>query len=357
MSQKGTETTSNKSSTKSTSTPPRKKIALGIQGGGSHGAFSWGVIDYLLEDGRIDIEGASGTSAGGMNCLALCQGLAQGGNQGARDTLKDFWKKNSEAAQHAGISPTLFDKMKGDHGLAYNPAHMFMENISKYMSPAQWNPQNKNVLQDLVTSFFDFDLISNYEDFKVFLCATNVRTSKLKFFTGQELTVQAALASACLPTLFHPVTIDGQDYWDGGFIGNPALFPLIYNCKTPDIVTILLTPQRIHETPKTMPDIRWRLTELSLINTLTREMRAISFISKLIDEGTINTPNVKRVHMHIIENPEIFHKLSHTSALNPDWEFLQYLFEEGRKTAKKWLEKNYDSIGVQSTVNLEEEFV
>lgn len=334
-----------------------KKVALAIQGGGSHGAFSWGVIDYLLEDGRLDFEGASGTSAGGMNCLALCQGLAKGGKKGARETLLEFWKKNSEAAQQAGIAPTIFDKAKGDHGLMFNPAHLFMEQISKFMSPAQWNPHNKNVLEDLVKTFFDFNLISTYEDFKVFLCATNVRTSKLKFFTGKELSVQSALASACLPTLFHPVTIDGEDYWDGGFIGNPALFPLIYNCKTSDIITILLTPQKIRETPKTMPDIRWRLTELSLINTLTREMRAINFISKLIDDGIIKDPSIKRMHMHIIENPEVFHKLNHTSALNPDWEFLQFLFEEGRKTGKKWLEKNYDSIGVESTVNLEREFV
>lgn len=334
-----------------------KKIALGLQGGGAHGAFTWGVLDYLLEDGRLDIEGVSGTSAGGMNCLALSQGMAEGGKEGARRSLHRFWRVNSDKAKQLGMIPTFFDKMKGNHGLAYNPFLASMGTLSKFLSPQQWNPKNQNMLEDILKELFNFNIISNNEDLKVFLCATNVRTSKLKIFSGKELTFQAALASACLPILFHPVNIEGEDYWDGGFIGNPALFPLIYNCTTPDIVTVLLTPQYIHTTPKTIEDIRWRMTELSLINTLTREMRAISFISKLIDEGIADSKKIKKVNMHIIENPEIFASLHHSSALNSDWDFLQHLFTEGRKTAEKWLAKNYDDIGVKSTANIEHEFV
>jgi len=184
-----------------------------------------------------------------------------------------------------------------------------------------------------------------------------VRTSKLKIFSGKEITPEAVLASACLPTLFQAVNIEGDDYWDGGFIGNPAIFPLIYNCATPDVLVILLTPQYRHNTPKTVSDIHWRMAELSLINTLTREMRAIQFVSKLIDDGIADKAKIKKVNMHLLENTQVFSDLDHTSAMNSDWDFLTFLFEKGRETAGKWLEKNYDSIGERSTANLMEEFI
>jgi len=333
-----------------------KIVSIGMQGGGTHGAFTWGVLDYLLEDGRIDIEGVSGTSAGGMNCLALCQGMAEGGKESARKSLYRYWKILSEKSKEIGMVPTPFDNMKGGHGISSNPLFAMMGQISKNFSPYEWNPQNKNMLEDLVKELFNFKKISTYEALKVFLCATNVRTSKLKIFTGEEITPEAVLASACLPSLFQAVNIDGEDYWDGGFIGNPAIFPLIYNCEAPDILVILLTPQHRHKTPKTLDEIKWRMTELSLINTLTREMRAIQFVSKLIDEGIADKTKIKKVNMHIIENPQFFADLDHTSAMNSDWDFLLYLFEKGRETAEKWVKKNYSGVGVRSTANLSEEF-
>ena len=333
----------------------KKRVAIACQGGGSHGAFTWGVLDYLLEDGRIDIEGASGTSAGGMNCLALCQGMVDGGKEGARKSLHDYWKTLSEYSKKAGMAPTPMDRLKGGYGVT-NPVFSALNNISKKFSPYEWNPKNKNMLADLVKEFFDFNKISTYDDLKVFLCATNVRISKLKIFTGEELTPAAALASACLPSLFQAVTIDGEDYWDGGFIGNPAIFPLIYNCKTSDIIVILLTPQYRDKTPKTLKDIHWRRTELSLVNTLMREMRAIQFISKLIDDGVADKTKIKRINMHVIENPEVFVDLDHTSALNTDWDFFNHLFEKGRETAEKWVKKNINDVGVKSTVELADNF-
>jgi NTE family protein len=331
-----------------------KKIAIGMQGGGAHGAFTWGVLDYLLEDGRLDIEGVSGTSAGGMNCLALCQGMAEGGKEGARKSLFRYWKILSEKSKKAGLMPTPLDKFKGGYGISTNPLFSLMGLIKKNMSPYEWNPKNQNMLQDLIKELFNFKKIATYEDLKVFLCATNVRTSKLKIFSGNEITEEAVLATACLPTLFQAVNIDGDDYWDGGFIGNPAIFPLIYNCKTPDIVVLLLTPQYRHNTPKTVDEIHWRMTELSLINTLSREMRAISFVTKLIDDGIADKTKIKKVNMHLIENPQVFADLDHTSAMNSSWDFFQFLFEKGRETAENWMGKNFDNIGVCSTADLSE---
>jgi NTE family protein len=333
---------------------PNKKIAIGMQGGGAHGAFTWGVLDYILEDGRLDIEGASGTSAGGMNCLALCQGMAEGGKEGARKSLYRYWKILSEKSKKMGMVPTPMDKFKGGYGISTNPLFTLMGMISKNMSPYEWNPKNQNMLADLVKELFNFKTIAAFEELKVFLCATNVRTSKLKIFSGNEITPEAVLASACLPVLFQAVNIEGEDYWDGGFIGNPAIFPLIYNCKTPDIVVLLLTPQYRHNTPKTLDEIHWRMTELSLINTLAREMRAIDFVTKLIDQGIADKTKIKKINMHLIEDPLVFADLDHTSALNSDWDFFQFLFEKGRETAEKWMAKNYDKIGVCSTADLNE---
>lgn len=337
-------------------TPKQKTISIGMQGGGSHGAFTWGVLDYLLEDGRLKIEGASGTSAGGMNCLALAQGLAESGTDGARKSLHRYWKILSEKSKKIGMSPTPIDNFLGGHGISTNPLFQIMGQITKNLSPYEWNPKNQNMLADLVKELFNFKKISSFEEFKVFLCATNVRTSKLKIFSGNEITPEAVLASACLPTLFQAVNIEGDDYWDGGFIGNPAIFPLIYNCESPDVLVILLTPQYRHTTPKTLAEIHWRQMELSLINTLTREMRAIQFVSKLIDDGIADKTKIKKINMHLIENTDVFADLDHTSALNSDWDFLTFLFEKGRETAEKWMKKNYDGIGVRSTANLSEEF-
>lgn len=340
----------------SNTTPKQKSIAIGMQGGGSHGAFTWGVLDYLLEDGRLNIEGASGTSAGGMNCLALAQGLAEGGREGARKSLHRYWKVLSEKSKKIGMAPTPLDNFVGGHGIRMNPLFYMMGQMTKNLSPYEWNPKNQNMLADIVKELFNFKTISDYEAFKVFLCATNVRTSKLKIFSGKEITPEAVLASACLPILFQAVNIEGDDYWDGGFIGNPAIFPLIYNCETPDILVILLTPQYRHNTPKTLNEIHWRMTELSLINTLTREMRAIQFVGSLIDNGIADKTKIKKVNMHLIENPLVFSDLDHTSALNSDWDFLMFLFEKGRETAEKWMKKNYSGIGERSTANLAEEF-
>lgn len=337
-------------------TSKQKSIAIGMQGGGSHGAFTWGVLDYLLEDGRLNIQGASGTSAGGMNCLALAQGLAEGGKEGARKSLHRYWRVLSEKSKKIGMTPTPLDNFIGGHGINMNPLFSVMGQLKKNFSPYEWNPKNQNMLADLVKELFNFKTISSYEAFKVFLCATNVRTSKLKIFSGKEITPEAVLASACLPTLFQAVNIEGEDYWDGGFIGNPAIFPLIYNCETPDILVILLTPQYRHNTPKTLNEIHGRMTELSLINTLTREMRAIQFVGNLIDSGVADKTKIKKVNMHLIENTQVFSDLDHTSALNSDWDFLRFLFEKGRETAEKWMKKNYSGIGERSTADLLEEF-
>lgn len=333
-------------------TTKRKSIALGCQGGGAHGAFTWGVLDKILQDGRIDIEGASGTSSGGMNCLALAQGLIEGGKEGARKKLYEYWKTVGQKSKQIGMAPTPLDKYMRGHGIGFNPLFMTLKNIKKNFSPYEWNPTNHNPLSDIVKEVFNFKTISKNESCKVFLCATNVRTAKSKIFTGKEITHEAALASACLPQLFHTVRIKGEDYWDGGYSRNPAIFPLIQECKTPDVVVILLAPHNRDTTPKNVDDIRWRLQELSTINAVMDELRSIKRIRDLIDEGAIVQGKVKKVNMHIIENPKVFEDLDQTSALNADWDFFQHLFKKGRDTAEQWLDEKFDSIGVKSSIDL-----
>ena len=329
-----------------------KKVAVALQGGGSHGAFSWGVLDRLFEDGRFEIVGFSGTSAGGMNATAATQGLLKGGNQGARDELKNFWRLISDSATSIGIIPSPLDRMVGKYGLDYSPMMILMNIMRRNSSPYLFNPLDINLLRNTIEMFFDFDLISNSEKVKLFLCATNVKNASLKIFQNQELTAKALLATAALPNLFRAVEIDGHYYWDGGFIGNPAIFPLIYNCDTSDIVVISLTPMNRVTLPKTHEDISWRLQEISLINTLVREVRAIDFITKLIDNGIADASKLKRVYMHSIQKPEIFTELSYTSPMNSDWSFMEYLFSEGRLAADSWIKRNFERVGKESTWDL-----
>jgi NTE family protein len=206
-------------------TQQKKKVALALQGGGSHGAFTWGVLDRLLEDERIHIEGVSGTSAGAMNATVLAQGMMKNGRQGARDELHKYWKMMSETAKHSPLQPSWMDLFFNRHGFEYSPLYHMMSTISSFLSPYQMNPLNIDPLKQKLDEFIDFKKLREYKDMKVFLCATNVKTSKLKIFPLNELKIECLLASACLPQLFQATNVDGEYYWDGGFIGNPPLSP------------------------------------------------------------------------------------------------------------------------------------
>ena len=343
---------------KSPKTGDVKPIALAIQGGGAHGAFSWGVLDRLIEDGRFKIEGVTGTSAGGMNAIAVAQGMMTGGNQQARATLKNFWEKISEAGKNSSLNNRgPVDKLLGKYTMHNSPGFLVFEALSRMFSPYELNPLGTDPLRKTIMECFDFDALRKFKGMKAYLCATHVFTGKLRVFGLDELSPEALLATACLPTIHNAVKVEGEYYWDGGFIGNPVLFPLIYNCETPDIVLMQLNPTVRNTLPTTAREISDRLNEITNNASVVREMRAVSLISDMIDQGLLDKNKVKRVHMHLIEDEEVFSELGWSSKLNTEWEFLSHLFEKGRKCADKWIKENYEHIGKKSTAPIKEHFV
>lgn len=335
----------------------KKKVSLALQGGGSHGAYTWGVVDALLEDERIEIEGVCGTSAGGMLASSIIQGLLKDGNRGARKTMTDYWTMFGEIGKKSPIQFSPFDKAMKNFTITNNPILRMMMMLTGMFSPYQLNPQNKNPLGDFVEKFFDFDLLQTAKKQKLFLCATHVATGKLKVFTGEEITRQTVLASAAVPSIFQAVEVDGEYYWDGGYIGNPAIYPLIYYCDTPDIIVVQIRRVYDPKLPTTGFAITNRLAEITQNTCLTREMRAISFITKLIDEGTIAPGKLKRLHMHIIRDDMFIGSLEQVSGFVADPDFLKYLYDAGRRFGRNWLKQNFDSIGVRTTAHIEEDYI
>jgi NTE family protein len=334
----------------------RKKVALALQGGASHGAFTWGVVDRLLQDGRIDIEGISGTSAGAMNAAAIAQGFIKGGEEGARAELRRYWQAVSSLGSTSPFQPSLIDLMIGKHGVAHNPGTIFMNMLGQMFSPKQLNPLGINPFKYFLEGFFDCKKLSESDKIKLFLCATNARTTKLKIFENKEITPDAMLASACLPLMFEAVEINGEHYWDGGYIGNPAIYPLINKCDSQDIIVVLLSPVHIDQVPETKEQITARLNRITFISTMVREMRMIDFVTDLIDQGAIKSNKLKRVNMHIIQNEDFFLGLDESSHYNTQWYFLEHLYQEGVRTAERWIKENFDDIGRRSTADLQELF-
>ena len=334
-----------------------KKVNLALQGGGAHGAFAWGVLDRLLEDGRVTFDAVSATSAGAMNATVLGYGLTIGGADGAREELEKFWKKISDEGAKGPLQPSPIDKMLGNHSLDYSPAFMFFDILSRIMSPYELNPMNLNPLRTVLEGCVDFNVLREGCPIKLFLSATNVRTGKVRMFENHEIGPDQVLASGCLPFMFQTVMIDGEGYWDGGYMGNPAIFPLIYGSQTNDVVIIHINPLVRNEIPKTAKDILNRLNEISFNSSLMREMRAISFVSHLIDDGQLADDKHRRMLIHSIQDDKFMTSLGVTSKLNPDWKFLKELRDVGRACAGRWLDENLDSVGVKSTTDIQSSFM
>jgi NTE family protein len=331
-----------------------KTVNLGLQGGGSHGAFTWGVLDRLLEDDRIAFEGITASSAGAVNAAVLAHGLTQGGREGARASLRTFWKGLSDKASHGMLQPSLLDKVGGNYGLDHSPGYMAFNVMSYFTSPYLYNPLNYNPVRVVLEEIIDFEALRRKPAVKLFLCATNVRTGKVKVFNPAELDVDRVLASTCLPLLMQGVEIDGEVYWDGGFSGNPAIFPLVYECQSRDVVMVHLTPGERPEIPFTSHDIMNRMQEIGFNAALIREMRAVAFINKRLDEGKM--VEGKEMLIHVIEAEDVIRELPGSSRLNNSWDFLTHLFEVGRKRADEWLTENFAGLGKASTVDLEEKY-
>ncbi len=329
-----------------------KMINLALQGGGAHGAFTWGVLDRLLEEERLGFDGISATSAGAMNASVFAYGLAEGGRDGAKRALANFWRRISHAAAFSPLQPTALDRLFGNRSLEWSPNFMMFDMLSRLLSPYQLNPLNYNPLREIVASCVDFEkLRTTCCPVKLFLSATNVRTGKVRVFANDEVNVDAVLASACLPFLFQAVEIDGDPYWDGGYMGNPCIFPLIYECDSTDVLIVHINPLERKHMPHTAAEILNRINEISFNSSLMREMRAIIFVTKLIDSGELKS-DMKRMLMHSIAANEVMNGLGHTSKLNADWEFLTGLRDTGRAHADTWLKEHFDRLGHESTVDI-----
>lgn len=334
-----------------------KLVNLALQGGGAHGAFAWGVLDRLLADPRIAFEGISATSAGAMNAVVTAYGLTIGGREGARKALAGFWRRVSQAEMFSMLQPLPIERLFHSHSMDMSPAFVFFDLMARLLSPYQFNPLNYNPLRHVLEDSVDFDMLRERNVVKLFLCATNVRTGKIKIFDNSEISVAAVLASGCLPFLFQAVEIDGDSFWDGGYMGNPAIFPLIYGCRTADIVIVHVNPIMRDSVPRTAPDILNRINEVSFNSSLLREMRAIAFVSKLIDAGELRSKDLRRVLIHAIDAESVTKDLGVASKLNTDWEFLTHLHDLGRERTDLWLSQNFSRLGVDSTVDMRSKYL
>ncbi|HVI91640.1 MAG TPA: patatin-like phospholipase family protein [Dongiaceae bacterium] len=330
-----------------------RRINLALQGGGAHGAFTWGVLDRLLEDERLEFDGISATSAGAMNATVMVYGYQQGGRAGAQQALANFWRRVAHAGSMTPFQATWWDKLSGERGLDNSPAFLWLDFVSRIFSPYQLNPLNWNPLRDVLEASVDFAALqSGNLPIKLFLSATNVRSGKVKIFCGKDITADAVLASGCLPFLFQAVEIKGEHYWDGGYMGNPAIFPLIYNCDSHDVLIIHINPMQRDDLPTTAGEILNRINEISFNSSLMREMRAISFVSHLIDEDKIKGAELKRLHIHSISAEMETRDLSVHSKLNADLAFLLDLKAAGRRHAETWLMQHFDALGERSTIDI-----
>ncbi len=329
-----------------------KRIALALQGGGAHGAFTWGVLDKLLEDGRFDLAAISGTSAGAMNAAVLTQGHVSGGRDGARQSLEDFWLAVSRLGAASPIRRSLLDMVTGNWSMDQSPAYNWFDLVTRVVSPYESNPLDINPLLELIERTIDFEKVRSCSAISLFVSATNVRNGKIKVFEGHELTAATIMASACLPKIYRAVEIDGEHYWDGGFMGNPPIFPVFYKTDIADIILVQINPIERAELPRTARDIDNRLNEITFNSSLLRELRAIHFVTRLIDDGKLDQSEYTRAHLHQIECSKRLNPLSASSKLNTEWPFLLHLRDIGRETAEEWLEQNADKVGVTSTLDL-----
>ncbi len=343
----------------SASSSPRP-ISLALQGGGAHGAFTWGVLDRLLQDERVTIEAISGTSAGAMNAAVLASGMAGGGREGARRALDRFWAGVSEYGALSPVQRTPVDRLMGRWDLDNSPAYHWFGFLNQLFSPYQTNPLNYQPLRDILAGLIDVDALHACESIKVFVAATNVRTGRARIFQRNEVSLDALLASACLPHLFQAVEIEGDAYWDGGYMGNPVIWPLIYHAANADVVLVQINPLERGGVPRTPQEINDRIDEIAFNSSLIHEMRAISFVQRLLEHDALKEPFASRyrnMRIHMIANERAMEALGVSSKSNAERDFLEHLKAVGRASAERWLARTLPDLGVRSSVDVRATFL
>ena len=326
-------------------------IDLALQGGGSHGAFTWGVLDRLLEEPWLRIAGISGTSAGAMNAAVLADGWAQAGAEGARSALEEFWQRVSRAAAFSLLQRSPVDRFMGRWTLDTSPAYVFMDLVSRVLSPYALNPLDFNPLRRILAESVDCDRLA-HSPIKLFITATSVRTGRGRIFRNAEITADVLLASACLPTMFRAIEIDGEGYWDGGFTGNPTITPLVRETDAHDSILVQINPRERSDTPRTAADILNRLNEISFNSPLMKELRMIALLRQVADPGTGEGGRWAQMRTHRIMT-NMLAQFGASSKLNAEWEFIAMLRTEGRRAASEFLAANGKDLGKRSTADLD----
>jgi NTE family protein len=333
----------------------KKKVNLALQGGGAHGAFTWGVLDHLLADGRIAITGISGASAGAINAVMVADGLARGGPEEARKRLADFWRAASAGGDLPPLQRAVADRLFTLMPFATTPIQNWLEAMSHYFSPYELNPLNINPLKDLIERFVDFNAVRDSE-LSLYVSATNVHTGRLRIFSREKITADVVMASAALPFLFQAVEIEQVPYWDGGYMGNPAIFPFLQTSEAEDVLVVQINPVARTTTPRTSSEIINRLNEITFNSALISELRAMDFVNHLIEDGRLPDGTgqnpYRRLHIHRIDLGPLGNRLSGRSKMKTDFDFFEVLHRAGQRAARKFLERHFDDIGRQSSIDL-----
>lgn len=331
----------------------KRRLNLALQGGGSHGAYTWGVLDEILADGRIEIDGISGTSAGAMNATVLAGGLVEGGPDKARENLEDFWRAVSRHAYKNPLDASGFGAWSKAWGLGGNPMAAFFDFAASQTSPYQFNPFNYNPLRDVLLAEVDFAKVAACgQHVTLFIAATNVETGQAKVFMGRDVTVDAVLASACLPALFQAVRVNDVAYWDGGYAGNPPLEPFITNCASPDVLLVQINPLHRREIPTSAREIMDRVNEISFNAPLLHELRHVEFVNKCLRSGELSRAHYREIFLHRVGGGPELETLGAQSKMNADMQFLLELRDKGRAAMRAWLDENFDHIGKRNTIDI-----
>jgi NTE family protein len=292
-----------------------------------------------------------------MNAVVTAYGLTVGGREGARGSLRRFWEAVAERGEFSVMQPSWLDQMIGPGNLDYSPGWIAMDMMSRVFSPYQMNPTNFHPLRDILAEQVDFEALRRSDKVKLFVCASNVRTNRLRVFEHGDISLDAVVASSSLPALFQAVEINGDHYWDGGYMGNPPIFPIIYNCTSADVVLIMINPIETQQVPQTAQAILDRINTLSFNSSLMREMRAINFVNRLVEKGFDEGGRLKKMLIHCIDAEDEMTHLGVSSKLNVRREFLTWLFELGRKRADIFLRDHFGKIGRESSTSIEGRFL
>jgi NTE family protein len=340
-----------RSKTAATSRPETLLVNLGLQGGGAHGAFTWGVLDRLLEERWLRIDGISGTSAGAMNAAVLAHGYTEGGAEQARAALESFWRRVSRAALLSPFQRGPLDVLLGRWTLDYSPLFVGLDLMARLFSPYELNPHGSNPMREVLAESVDFGRLPQ-APIKLFVTATNVRTGKGRVFRNADLTPDVLLASACLPTLFQAIEIDGEAFWDGGYAGNPTITPLVRECKSQDTLLVQINPVERQGTPRTAREILNRLNEVSFNATLLKELRMIALLRQVAQPSDCEGAQWAAMRIHRIAS-EVMTDLGYSSKLNAEWQFLCMLRDEGRRSVERFLGACGKNLGRRSSFDLD----